>query len=118
MQKKQKAEGIPVRREPNINRIFYCHGFASTFVPTKEKVHVLIDLASVEGRTVDDAPLPFFVNGIGMITIDLGDEIIDPRATLRAVKGKLPIVMFEGGSHRFDHMSDLIPKLRETFFAA
>lgn len=36
-----------------VQRILYCHGFASNFDPEKEKVRVLSTLAPVDGVTVD-----------------------------------------------------------------
>ena len=36
-----------------VQRILYCHGFASNFDPEKEKVRALSTLAPVEGVTVD-----------------------------------------------------------------
>lgn len=52
--------------------------------------------------------LVFRMDGQGTVVLDMGDEVLDARATLKVVDGHLPVVTFEGGSHRFDHMSDLI----------
>lgn len=60
--------------------------------------------------------LPFRVDGSGFIAIDLGDKVIDPQETLRAVGGSLPIVTFPGGSHRFDHMGKLSIVIKSVFF--
>lgn len=63
--------------------------------------------------TVVDAyvGLPFRMDGTGLVAVDRGDEVIDPEETLTFVEGKLPTAVFDGGSHRFDHMSDLLPRL-------
>jgi predicted esterase YcpF (UPF0227 family) len=52
--------------------------------------------------------LAFRMGGQGTVVLDMGDEVLDARATLNVVDGHLPVITFEGGSHRFDHMSDLI----------
>ena len=179
------------------NRIFYCHGFASCFEPTKEKVTALSTLAPVQGLTVDYtlspgfvfrsyaeaitltrctllvgtslggffaawlgselglpfvainpaiAPsrslrkyigagrtffetdyllrpevvdaymvLPFRLDGHGLIALDLGDEVINSSETQTSVGSTLPVLTFEGGSHRFDHMAALLPEIRSRF---
>jgi hypothetical protein len=45
----------------------------------------------------------------------MGDEILDAQATLDFVRGRLPVVMFDGGSHRFDHMAELIESRPDLF---
>lgn len=50
----------------------------------------------------------FRLDGQGTIVLDMGDEILDAQVTLDFVSGRLPVVAFEGGSHRFDHMAELI----------
>ncbi|PTX43874.1 hypothetical protein IQ03_04791 [Gemmobacter caeni] len=59
--------------------------------------------------------LSFRLDGCGTISVDLGDEILDAQATLNLVNGRLPVVAFEGGSHRFDHMEDLIERRPDLF---
>ena len=59
--------------------------------------------------------LSFRMDGKGTIVLDLGDEILDSQATLDFVKGRLPVVVFEGGSHRFDHMAELIESRPDLF---
>jgi len=182
---------------PAVDRIMYCHGFASSFDPQKDKVKALSMLAPVQGVTVDYTSLPekvfeafaaelqgpsrtliigtsmggffaawlggafnrpfiainpavspaislqkylgqgqthfgtpydlkrevvrayqdipFRLDGTGEIVLDLGDEVIDARDTLAMVANRLPITTFEGGSHRFDHMSELLTILAEKF---
>ena len=182
----------------SIQRIMYCHGFASKFDPEKEKVRALSTLAPVDGVTVDytlppedvfakftnavTAPestlivgtsmggffaawlgselgLPFIainpaispakslrkhigagrthfgapfllrqemvdayaglkfrLDGDGTIVLDLGDEVIDPHETIKAVENRRPLIAFSGGSHRFDHMKALLPRVQGRFF--
>lgn len=59
--------------------------------------------------------LAFRMDGQGTIILDLGDELLDSRATLDFVGGRLPTVVFEGGSHRFDHMAELIQRRPDLF---
>ena len=59
--------------------------------------------------------LSFRTDGWGTIVLDMGDEILDAQATLDFVKGRLPFVTFEGGSHRFDHMAELIESRPDLF---
>jgi hypothetical protein len=59
--------------------------------------------------------LTFRLDGQGTIVLDMGDEILDAQATLNFVKGRLPVVMFDGGSHRFDHMAKLIENRPDLF---
>lgn len=59
------------------------------------------------------AGLPFRTDGKGLVAVDLADEVIDSEETLTLVKGKLPTAVFGGGSHRFDHMTELLPRLRD-----
>lgn len=57
------------------------------------------------------------VDGRGTIVLDMGDEILDARATLDFVSGRLPVIVFEGGSHRFDHTAELIESRPDLFHA-
>lgn len=59
--------------------------------------------------------LSFRLDGRGTIVLDMGDEILDAQATLDFIKERLPIVAFEGGSHRFDHMAELIESRPDLF---
>lgn len=187
----------PLLQGANVDRIYYCHGFASNFNPAKEKVRALSTLAPVDGVTVDYTMMPnaifddfakamtarqnsmiigtsmggffaawlgselglpfvainpaiapakslkkyigagtthfgepfvlssdvveaysdveFRLDGNGMIALDLGDEVIDAHATVQTVKNRLPVVTFDGGSHRFDHMNALVPLIKVRF---
>jgi predicted esterase YcpF (UPF0227 family) len=182
---------------PTVDRIMYCHGFASNFDPRKDKVKALSMLAPVQGVTIDYTcppekifeafaaelqgasrtlivgtsmggffaawlgsvftlpfiainpavspaaslqkylgrgqthfgtpydlkkevvrayqDIPFQLDGPGEIILDLGDEVIDAQETQAVVSNQLPITTFEGGSHRFDHMSELLVILAEKF---
>lgn len=181
---------------PEVQRILYCHGFASHFDPDKDKPRGLATLAPVDGVTVDYtrmptavfdafaaamtaprntlivgtsmggffaawlgsalglpfvainpaitpavtlqrhvgagqthfgapfvlsqavvdayADLPFRLDGAGTIVLDRGDAVIDAQATRAAVGDRLPVIAFPGGSHRFDHLPDLLPIIAAT----
>ena len=43
----------PVMHSANVDRIYYCHGFASHFDANKDKVRALSAAAIVDGNTVD-----------------------------------------------------------------
>ena len=51
--------------------------------------------------------LPFRTDGPGRVVLDMGDEVISSQNTLDAVTD-LPVLTFPGGSHRFDHMRELV----------
>jgi uncharacterized protein len=59
--------------------------------------------------------LSFRLDGQGTIVLDMGDEILDAQATLDFVSGRLPVIVFDGGSHRFDHMTELIEGRPDLF---
>lgn len=50
--------------------------------------------------------------GILMIMVDEGDEVLDPYETLKYFANYGPI-LFKGGSHRFEHMSEAVPKIKK-----
>lgn len=52
--------------------------------------------------------LPFRTDGPGRVVLDMGDEVISSRDTLLEVCDRLPVLTFPGGSHRFDHMEELV----------
>lgn len=51
--------------------------------------------------------LAFRTDGPGRVVLDMGDEVISSKETLDTVVD-LPILTFPGGSHRFDHMEELV----------
>lgn len=50
--------------------------------------------------------------GILMIMVDEGDEVLDPYETKEFFADYGPI-LFKGGSHRFEHMPDALPKIEK-----
>jgi len=45
-----------------------------------------------------------------LVLLDMGDEVIDAYATRRALEG-CPMVCWDGGSHRFEHMGEAINEI-------
>lgn len=63
---------------------------------------------SLNAETVDAyANLPFRTDGRGCVALDMGDEVIDPHHTLNCIGDALPVLIYPGGSHRFDHLPEL-----------
>lgn len=64
-------------------------------------------------ETVVDAyrDLPFRTDRPGRVVLDMGDEVISSRETLMEICDRLPALTFPGGSHRFDHMEELVDLL-------
>ena len=59
------------------------------------------------------ADLPFRMDGAGEVMLDEGDEVLCSAETATHVGSKLPVTMFSGGSHRFDHMDQLAATLKQ-----
>lgn len=62
---------------------------------------------------VREAMPPFSETGIGIILLDLGDEVIDSLGTLILYSAHYEIHCFEGGNHRFAHMADALPHIEK-----
>lgn len=58
------------------------------------------------------------VNGCGLILLEAGDKVIDPKQTLRALSDFYDVRMIEGGSHRFDSLSDQIKEIAKFVVVA
>lgn len=53
--------------------------------------------------------------GYGLILLDEGDEVIPAYHTVAALIEYHDINMFAGGSHRFEHMQDALPMIKEFY---
>lgn len=51
-----------------------------------------------------------------MVLLDMGDDVHDARETQKALEGVYEIITFEGGSHRFGHMTESLDSI-ERFHA-
>ncbi|MDR9418854.1 YqiA/YcfP family alpha/beta fold hydrolase [Gracilimonas sp.] len=50
--------------------------------------------------------------GMFLILLDLGDDVLDPKQTESWFTVN-PVVIFEGGSHRFEHMTEALPEINK-----
>ena len=48
------------------------------------------------------------------VLLDVGDEILDARKTIKKYEDKVALHVFEGGSHRFDHMEEAMPAISDA----
>jgi predicted esterase YcpF (UPF0227 family) len=51
------------------------------------------------------------------VFLDLGDEVLDARETVKKYEGEAAIFVFQDGSHRFDHMQESLPAIRDVLTA-
>lgn len=58
-------------------------------------------------KVLEEMP-DFRVSGDGIIFLDEGDEVIDSAITKSIMSRYYPVIMFEGGNHRFEHMDEAI----------
>lgn len=74
-----------------------------------------VDFAGREIRLSEDhLKTTYFMNFCtsgGMVILDRGDELFDADETVAYVRSNAKVVVFNGGSHRFDHMKEAIPHI-------
>lgn len=58
-------------------------------------------------------PAPYEGQIQSMIILDMGDEVIDSRLTFSTLVDYTTVKCFEGGSHRFDHMSESLTDIEK-----
>ena len=63
-------------------------------------------VASYAGHALSADALDYAVPP--MLVLDLEDELLDARATLRDYGHLAPPLVFDGGSHRFEHMAEAL----------
>lgn len=51
----------------------------------------------------------FHLSDLGMVLLDMGDELLDSRATRTTLGDKMRVHTFPGGSHRFSHLTEALP---------
>ena len=56
---------------------------------------------------------PFDTEACGLILLDEGDDLFSTDETVDALKESYEIVVFDGGSHRFEHMDESLGIIRE-----
>lgn len=60
---------------------------------------------------VVDAYSAINLNACALVAVDKDDEVISAAATASVLEGTYNVVAFNGGSHRFDHMAELLPMI-------
>lgn len=55
----------------------------------------------------------FNLMGCGLILLDAADEVLDSGETKSLLEDFYDVHMFAGGSHRFDHMDDSVPLIKQ-----
>lgn len=63
-------------------------------------------------ETLNDMPY-FYLAAEGLVLLDMNDEVIPPSDTVESLGDYYPVMMFAGGSHRFEHMTESLPLIRE-----
>lgn len=58
---------------------------------------------------------PIAQTGYGLILLDEGDDVISAHNTSELLNSTYRINMFKGGSHRFEHIDDSIPLIKEHY---
>ena len=80
----------------------------------RKGVHILQITIYLKSAVIEAyADLPFRMDGAGEVMLDEGDEVLCSAETATHVGSKLPVTMFSGGSHRFDHMDQLAATLKQ-----
>jgi uncharacterized protein len=51
------------------------------------------------------------------VLVDSGDELIDSANTIRTFQRCAEVIVFNGGSHAFEHMAESIPIIRSVIFS-
>jgi len=52
-----------------------------------------------------------------LVLLDMRDELLDSSETKEKYEGKVALHTFEGGSHRFDHMHEALPMIKDSIQA-
>jgi len=74
---------------------------AETFNMTENDVTAFAEFAVKPGRVPT------------LVLLDMGDELLDSNKTLEHFEDKASILTFEGGCHRFDHLPEAAPYIKE-----
>lgn len=54
-------------------------------------------------------------DGAGMVILDMGDEVLDSEFTLDMLPATCHVKTFEGGNHRFAHMSEAVHDIKKFY---
>ena len=54
-------------------------------------------------------------SGIGLVFLDSADKVIDAGETLKTLTPYFNVKVFEGGSHRFEHIIEALPTIKDFY---
>lgn len=63
-------------------------------------------------ETIDSYP-DFLISERALVLLDMGDELLDSMTTLDAIGHKMRVHTFAGGTHRFAHMKEALPIIKD-----
>jgi predicted esterase YcpF (UPF0227 family) len=66
-------------------------------------------------ETIKDLPY-FNTQADGIVLLDTGDQVIPAKDTVQALADHYTVIMFAGGSHRFDHTQDALPVIKDFYY--
>jgi len=65
-------------------------------------------------QTLEDYPV-FANGGNGLVLLDLADDVLDTHAIAEQLTPNYQVITFGGGSHRFDHTENALPRIVEFY---
>lgn len=101
-----KAVLLNPSHDPVINLLKY-EGENKNFVTGEEYVLTSDVINDYKGYSVPRGIIPTIV------ALDKGDEVLDYKKALDFYEGSSKVVLFNGGSHRFDHLPELFKDIEE-----
>jgi predicted esterase YcpF (UPF0227 family) len=86
------------------------------FVALNPSIHPSINLKKYGGDTeiIDSYP-DISKSGFGLVSVEMGDEVIDPKYTIDYFSDVYNVIPFDGGSHRFSNLDNLIDKIKSMY---
>lgn len=78
---------------------------------SEERILTQLEVDSYKDGHLDFHSIPRY-KLVPLLLLDMGDEVIDSAETARLLE-PLPKVEFQGGSHRFDHIKEAIPNIKQ-----
>ena len=64
--------------------------------------------------TCDEYP-DFNPHGFGVVFVESGDDVIDPKETVSQLNGHYPVNVIDGGSHKFESLCIIIKNIKEFY---
>lgn len=60
-------------------------------------------------------PFTNLPQGFGLILLDRGDDVFDNERTFNVLSGMYEVSIYNGGSHRFEHMKEALPQIASLY---